>query len=505
MRVSTAILMTRGAGATLEAYLVRRSEHLRFFGGYWAFPGGVVDSGDVDGDPESDGTHRYCGLRELFEETGVLPSAWADSLTDADRREMRRALLAHRAPSDDDGASIFRALVDRDPTPLAGVRPFARLTTPAFAPVRYRTCFVQLELPLGQTPDVWPGELTEGEFATPAVWLERWRAGELAIAPPVVFLLDLLAGKPLGEFLEQAERRCLESEAGRWHPICNTPGILMVPLPTITLPPATTTNCYIVGDERLFVVDPATRDLEAQRRLFAFLDERLARAGTQSSLAGVLVTHHHADHVGAVDAVATRYACPVYAHPLTLARLPEQPVDPRPLEDGDEVMLGTAPDGSPGWVLRVHRTPGHDRGHLVFIESRYLAALAGDLASTVSSIIIDPPEGHLSTYLRSLRRMLDRPMGMLHPAHGPVAREGKRLLSSYLKHRAQREEALVVALERGGERVAELVAEVYRDVAPELHGFAGRSLSAGLEKLAEDGRVVRRGEKWALVDRSTDG
>lgn len=498
MRVSTAVLLTRGGGGGLEVYLVRRSERLRFFGGYWAFPGGVVDEGDRDGERESDGTHRRCGLRELFEETGVLPSAWAASLSDADRRRLRENLVADHGPSD--AGAGFRELADREPSALAGARPFARLTTPAFAPVRYRTCFVQFELPPGQVPDVWHGELTEGEFAAPGTWLERWRAGELPIAPPVLFLLDMLDGAPLEGFLERAGQRCRESGAGRWHPICSTPGVLMLPLPTVTLPPATTTNCYIVGNERLFVVDPATRDRAAQERLFEFLDERLARPGTERSPAGVLVTHHHADHVGAVEAVARRYSCPVYAHPLTLSRLPHEPRDPRALNDGDELPLGTALDGSAGWVLRAYHTPGHDRGHLVFVDSRHGAALAGDLVSTVSSIIIDPPEGHLATYLESLRRMLTVPMGMLHPAHGPVAREGHRVLSAYLEHRAEREAELLAALGRGGGSVGELVADVYRDVSPDLHGFAARSLSAGLEKLAEEQRVVRRGDRWALID-----
>ncbi|MFT7480309.1 MAG: ribonuclease/clavin/mitogillin, partial [Gammaproteobacteria bacterium] len=393
MRISTAVLLTRGVGTALEVYLVRRSEQLRFFGGYWACPGGVVDRADVDGEPESDGTHRRCGLRELFEETGVLPSAWAASLPEAERHALREGLLVHHAAPDDASAAAFQQLIASDPSALQGARPFARLTTPAFAPVRYKTCFIQVDLPSGQVPDVWPGELTEGEFASPDRWLERWRAGALPIAPPVVFLLEMLAGTPLDEFFERAGQRCRESEEGRLHPICNTPGILTAPLPTVTLPPATTTNSYIVGEERLFVVDPATREPAAQESLFELLDRRLERERTDSALAGVLVTHHHADHVGAVEAVARRFDCPVYAHPLTLERLPHTPQDARPLEDGDELWLGRAPDGSAGWVLRVYHTPGHDRGHLVFMDSRYGAALAGDLASTVSSIIIDPPEG----------------------------------------------------------------------------------------------------------------
>ena len=38
------------------------------------------------------------------------------------------------------------------------------------------------------------------------------------------------------------------------------------------------------------------------------------------------------------------------------------------------------------------------------------------------SIVIDPPEGHLRTYLQSLDRLLTEPIGTLYPAHGPAMR-----------------------------------------------------------------------------------
>ena len=67
-------------------------------------------------------------------------------------------------------------------------------------------------------------------------------------------------------------------------------------------------------------------------------------------------------------------------------------------QDGDRLELGTAPDGSRDWHLKVVHTPGHAVDHLCFIDSRYHAAIVGDMLSTVSTIIIDPPEGHMGTY-----------------------------------------------------------------------------------------------------------
>jgi glyoxylase-like metal-dependent hydrolase (beta-lactamase superfamily II) len=223
------------------------------------------------------------------------------------------------------------------------------------------------------------------------------------------------------------------------------------------------------------------------------------RRGGGARLAGILVTHHHQDHVGSVAALSRRYDLEVRGHALTLARLPGEWRRGAPLADEDELALGTAPDGSPGWKLRALHTPGHDRGHLAFLESRYGALLAGDLVSTLSTIVIDPPEGHMATYLASLARCLEEPLGAVHPAHGMARLDGRAVLRRYLEHRRAREAQLVAALGRGPRAAAELLPEVYADVVAELLPLAARSLAAGLEKLAEEGRAREDGGRWRLV------
>ncbi|MEM9800502.1 MAG: MBL fold metallo-hydrolase [Planctomycetota bacterium] len=490
-RIATAVVVTRGSGRDVEVLVVRRSPRLRFFGGYWAFPGGVVDEADHDGDPDDDDAHRRCALRELVEEVGLVPDALAEA------RALRPDLLAR----DDRGACRqFRALVEAAPHALDAVHPFARLTTPPFAPVLYRTRFTHVVAPDDFDPDIVPGELVDGEFARPSDVLDVWRHGDRLVAPPVVFFLELLAQGGLETFLESAsDAAAALEEGGHLHPVRNVPGIVMAPLATRTLPPATTTNAYVVGEERLYVVDPAPTDTGEQKRLFALLDERCAAGGR---VVGVLPTHHHPDHVGAVEATALRYDVPVLAHPETLSRVSLGDARTEPLHDGDVLELGRSPDGGERWTLTALHTPGHAPGHLAFRESRYGAVVAGDLVSTLSTIVIDPPDGHMATYLKSLERVLDlvRDGGVLHPAHGPVATDGARLLQRTLDHRGLREESLVGALERGRATEEALVRTVYADVDERLLPLAARSLRAGLEKLAEEGRAVERAKgRWELA------
>ncbi len=525
VRRSAAVFVSRGEGA--QVLLVERSPELAFFGGFHAAPGGVLDANDArpidppsaeasGGDAAGELALRRCALRELFEETGMAPSRLYLGAPE-ERAALRRALLAEeRTPGD--GHAAWNRRLDESSFVLDELAFLCRLTTPPFAARRYQTDFFRLQLPPEQSFELCPGELVGGAFVEPEEALQRWRTGALRIVPPVLSMLEMWAAAlqsgAFPEFLHGAARAAAERmESGLPRLSRNSPGVGFLPLATPTLPPATTTNCYFVGGERVYVVDPATYDESERERLFHVLTETL---GSGVDLAGVLVTHHHADHVGSVAAVAERFGLEVLAHELTLARLPEAPARSRALRDGDRLPLGLAPDGAPDWELEVLHTPGHDRGHLAFRESRYGALIAGDLVSTLSTIVIDPPEGHLATYLATLARVAAADVGMVYPAHGPPHPDGKRLLETYLRHRSRREAKLVAALGRGSApapgasaaaarsapvlALGELLEAVYDDVDRRMHGVARRSLLAGLEKLVEEGRALEADGGWVLAE-----
>ena len=209
--------------------------------------------------------------------------------------------------------------------------------------------------------------------------------------------------------------------------------------------------------------------------------------GEGRTFEAILLTHHHIDHVGAVNAVSRRYRLPVRAHKETYRRVDGDYITGEPLADGDRLELGTAPDGSSDWHLKVVHTPGHAVDHLCYIDSRYHAAIAGDMLSTISTIIIDPPEGHMRTYLNSLNRLLEIPVKTLYPAHGLPHQDGHSLIRRFLKHRQKREDAIKSALAGDPRSIDELLPDAYADVSADVYPVASRSLLAGLIKLEEDG------------------
>jgi len=490
-RSASSIILTRGYGAELEVYLVHRSPQLRFMGGFWAFPGGTVMEEDYgDQGPEAmDHALINCGVRELFEETGILLGDGAETLSTGEKDELRSRLLNDELPQGwldlmQSGAKADDVLVR-----------VCRITTPPFSPVRYRTSFLHAPLPDGMEPVIEAGELVAGQFMQPAVAVQAWERGELRLAPPNLLLLRLLSTHGLPDFTHEARLYTEPFENGALLPVYFTPGILLAPQPTPTLPPATTTNTLIVGQGKLYLVEPATYEVQEQQRLFDLMDRLTAQGG---KFEAILLTHHHMDHIGAVTAVSRRYQLPVRAHSLTYDRIPGGYIRGDPLNEGDRIDLGTAPDGSGNWHLDVIATPGHAPDHLCYLESRYQAAIVGDMLSTASTILIDPPEGHMRTYLRSLERLLEYPIMTLYPSHGPVHFDGGKLIRRFLKHRGERELKLIKALTDTPRSIEELLPQAYDDVAEDVYPVAARSLLAGLIKLEEDGRCEQSGAGWKL-------
>src|SRR5262245_1499662 len=69
-RASCIVLLRKGKGHNLEVLMAQRSKTLRAFAGAFVFPGGVAEP--CDGPEGSQEQSKRCGLRELFEEAGVL-------------------------------------------------------------------------------------------------------------------------------------------------------------------------------------------------------------------------------------------------------------------------------------------------------------------------------------------------------------------------------------------------------------------------------------------------
>ena len=262
----------------------------------------------------------------------------------------------------------------------------------------------------------------------------------------------------------------------------------VVPVRTPTLPPATHTNVWVLGDRRVTVVDPASPYEDEQGRLLAALD------GVE--VERIVLTHHHPDHVAGAWALqralaARGRAAPIVAHAVTAAWIGVA-VD-QTVGEGDALHV----DGV-DWT--VHHTPGHAPGHVVLHQPGAGVIVAGDMVAGVGTILIGPDDGDLGQYLASLDRLQALGADRLLPAHGPALQHAGVVLGMYVAHRHQRTEQVRQALHRLGHAGPfELVPQVYPELAPEAAPIAALQIFAHLRWMGAHGLAAEEGGGWRLT------
>ncbi|MGI6736521.1 MAG: MBL fold metallo-hydrolase [Anaerovoracaceae bacterium] len=112
--------------------------------------------------------------------------------------------------------------------------------------------------------------------------------------------------------------------------------------------------------------------------------------------AAILLTHHHYDHVGAVDEIVRRTGCPIYIHRLDLAPLKKEAAA---IEDGHCFDID-------GEELRTILTPGHTHGSVCYYAAQSRLAFTGDTIFNVDLGRTDLEDGSPREMAASIRRII---------------------------------------------------------------------------------------------------
>lgn len=239
-------------------------------------------------------------------------------------------------------------------------------------------------------------------------------------------------------------------------------------VPSPTLPPATTTNCWILGNRDSWIVDPAAH-----------------RTGTQSMLiemvrpfqpTGVFLTHHHHDHIGSATLLSETFQIPIYAHPKTaeLLSLRCQAVLPQ-----QELTID-------GELWTAIHTPGHAPGHLCLFSNTDQSLIAGDMVAGEGTILINPKEGSIREYVQSLKELETLCPKRLLPAHGDILHDAIDTLQEYQQHRLHRIQQIQELLTTTPQSPRELAARIYTELPVHFLGMAAVQVECGLLYLEED-------------------
>jgi glyoxylase-like metal-dependent hydrolase (beta-lactamase superfamily II)/8-oxo-dGTP pyrophosphatase MutT (NUDIX family) len=532
-RDAATLLLLRDGPQGLEVLMTRRSTQASFAPGAYVFPGGGIDPTDAlalevcqrrAGQSEALSIRCLAAIRESLEELGVLlayraDGQWADA-SDVLRFD-RQAPLAEQCRQ-----MGYRLAVD-------GVFYLAHWITDRDLPRRFDVPFLVARMPAGQTPVADEKEQFEPVWVRPSEALERHRAGDFFMIFPTIRTLERLQTHLNVESVLQAcasdqpwftscpragwrqghEERFMEHEAayGELALTCpdgqiahelawqhDQPVALLNNLQRLTCgnPSVMTgpgTNSYVVGDPDTghIVIDPGPHDSAHLERLWRV-------AGGDVRL--IVCTHSHPDH--SPGARPLQALCEQHGQRPAILGLSSMPtareashfVPDRELADGERLVLSGA--GSTH-TLRVLHTPGHAANHVCLILEEDGLLFSGDHVLNGSTTVIDPPDGHMGDYIRSLDALLaacesDR-IEFILPAHGHVLGnldggpyDAADVIRRLKAHRLQREAKIMRVMQNWPQgSMQDWVERAYDDVPPRLWPVAMRSLTAHVERIRE--------------------
>ena len=551
VRRAATVVVLRHSDAGMQVLLMRRIARAGdIHSGACVFPGGLVDAADR-------GAQRYCvglddaqastllglesggldffvaAMRECLEEAGLLFAATTD------RAALTQATLdaiAELRPALNRGELSLSDLCERFKLHLAADRllHFSHWLTPPGVPKRYDTHFFVAEAPALQVASHDDSETTARLWITPADALAQAR--DLQLVLPTLKTLKTL--QQLGSIdAVMAHARGLHSvpcwmprlgigsrgvrpvepdepawaELGRldpegfgrhsyelapWPAVRLSPRLIRVTAPNGSMMTGPGTNTYLLGggaNNEWAVIDPGPAMDEHVQAILA------AAPGT---IRWIFVTHTHKDHSPAAAALKALTGAQLLGMVPLHAEWQDTGFVPDVALRGGEVFE------LPGNTrLHVIHTPGHAGNHLCYLLEQERMLFTGDHVMQGSTVVINPPDGDMAAYLRSLGELKHLALDWLAPGHGFLMAEPAQAMQRIIDHRLQREAKVLAAVPQGTPAdIDALLATVYADVPPHLHAMAKRSLWAHLLKLRHEQRVVERPPgSWALAPHTLQG
>lgn len=146
------------------------------------------------------------------------------------------------------------------------------------------------------------------------------------------------------------------------------------------------TNCYLLfKDDEVLIIDPGDE--------FDLIDEAIGNY----NVSGVLITHSHDDHTGALDDLVNKYKCAVY--------------DKTNLKEGNNTISN--------YNFKVIYTPGHIDDEVVYYFEKDKVMFVGDFIFKDSIGRMDLPGGNSKDMKDSLLNIINYPKDtIIYPGHG---------------------------------------------------------------------------------------
>lgn len=257
------------------------------------------------------------------------------------------------------------------------------------------------------------------------------------------------------------------------------------------------TNTYMLGEGAIVLIDPGP-DIPAHA------DTVLSSLGPGERIELILVTHAHLDHAPLARRLSAGTGAPVLAAgPADWGRSPimQRLARSGAVGGGEGIDHDFAPDRQiadgdripgPWGEIEVLATPGHMANHLSFAWRG--ALFTGDLVMGWSTSLVSPPDGDMTDFMSSLKRLSERSDRIYYPGHGEPVPQPRARCAELIAHRRHREAQIRSALATMGPASAqELAATIYTDLDRALLPAAARNVLAHLIDMEQKKEILFEG------------
>ncbi|WP_299844096.1 MBL fold metallo-hydrolase [uncultured Roseovarius sp.] len=253
------------------------------------------------------------------------------------------------------------------------------------------------------------------------------------------------------------------------------------------------TNTYLLGERQVAIIDPGPEDSTHLKAILTALrpDQQVTH---------ILITHAHLDHSPLAQRLSRETGAHVYAYGAADAgrsEVMQQLADGGLVGGGEGVDAGFCPDvglddgaviEGEGWRLTAHWTPGHFGNHLCF--SMGGTVFSGDLVMGWASSLVSPPDGDLTDFMASCRKLQKLGAAVFQSGHGAPITDPAARLNWLIEHRTAREASILEHLAQGPSTAQSLAKTIYTDTPSALIPAATRNVLAHLVDLYGKNRVA---------------
>lgn len=284
-------------------------------------------------------------------------------------------------------------------------------------------------------------------------------------------------------------------------------------------------NVYLLKGDALSLIDAGPKTVEA----YDALRWGIKAAGYDlGEIEQVILTHHHPDHAGWVDAFPKAallghayvdhwmrqekafltYHTQFYRNELIKQGVPHEDIEDIIVTRGEIELFGTTPltrfltegdevPGHPGLVT--YEMLGHAQSHLAFIEQQTNECIGGDLLldRVSSNPLVEPPQSlgwerpkSLLQYNDSLKRLREINPVKIYGGHGEDVTQVAELVTDRLERQQRRALKMLQLLEQPT-TVLQLTKQVFGKTHDQQPGLTLSETLGQLDYLEENGYAQR--------------